>query len=200
MEVERVQVIASLSSHTIPAEFVMPETEQPVATTFRGPIPEIPVIDLSDPDEENLVFRIAEASREWGFFQAVNHGIPTEVIRRLQEAGTEFFGLPQEEKEVYAKPEDAKSIEGYGTKHQKIVNGKKPWGDHLFHKIWPPSVINYQFWPKNPPSYRFSSFPACTYMIYIHTSFLISPFMHKYIHVVQGCICNFLILYGSNLN
>ncbi|EXB51040.1 Flavonol synthase/flavanone 3-hydroxylase [Morus notabilis] len=154
MEVERVQVIASLSSHTIPAEFVMPETEQPVATTFRGPIPEIPVIDLSDPDEENLVCRIAEASREWGFFQAVNHGIPTEVIRRLQEAGTEFFGLPQEEKEVYAKPEDAKSIEGYGTKHQKIVNGKKPWGDHLFHRIWPPSRINYQFWPKNPPSYR----------------------------------------------
>lgn len=156
MEVERVQAIASLSlsSDTIPAEFVMAETEQPAATTFRGPIPEIPTVDLSDPDEQNLVRSIAEASKEWGFFQAVNHGIPAEVIRRLQEVGTEFFGLPQEEKEVYAKAADAKSIEGYGTKLQKDKNAKKSWADHLFHRIWPPSRINYQFWPRNPPSYR----------------------------------------------
>ncbi|EXB51041.1 Flavonol synthase/flavanone 3-hydroxylase [Morus notabilis] len=156
MEVERVQVIASLSlnSNVIPAEFDMPESEKPDATTFRGPIPEIPVIDFSDPDEENLIRRIAEASKEWGFFQAVNHNIPAEVIRRLQEAGTEFFGFPQEEKEVYAKPGDAQSAEGYGTKHQKLENGKKPWSDHLFHRIWPPSRINYQFWPKIPSYYR----------------------------------------------
>lgn len=156
MEVERVQAIASLSlsSNTIPAEFIMPETEQPAATTFRGPIPEIPTVDFSDPDEKNLVRRVVEASKEWGFFQALNHGIPADVIRRLQEVGTEFFRLPQEEKEFYAKPADAKSIEGYGTKLQKDQNGKKSWADHLFHKIWPPSRINYQFWPQNPPTYR----------------------------------------------
>uniref|UniRef100_A0A2N9IPE0 Fe2OG dioxygenase domain-containing protein n=1 Tax=Fagus sylvatica TaxID=28930 RepID=A0A2N9IPE0_FAGSY len=156
MEVERVQAIASLSliTDTIPAEFIRPEKEQPAITTFRGPVPEIPTIDLSDPDQEKVARSIAEASKEWGIFQVVNHGLPTDVITKLQAVGKEFFELPQEEKELYAKLPGSQGIEGYGTKFQKDLDGKKPWVDHLFHRIWPPSCINYQFWPKNPPSYR----------------------------------------------
>ncbi|KAG6658689.1 hypothetical protein I3843_04G168400 [Carya illinoinensis] len=159
MEVERVQAVASLLSHatqdTIPTEFIRPEKEQPAITTFRGPVPEIPTIDLSDPDEENIVRSVAKASKEWGIFQVVNHGIPTDVISNLQAAGRHFFELPQEEKEVYAKPTSGEGIkEGYGTQLQKDLEGKKSWGDHLFHRIWPTSKLNYQFWPKNPPSYR----------------------------------------------
>ena len=155
------QCIASLAlnSDTIPAEFILPEEQQPVLTTFDGPIPEIPTVDLSDPDEENRARSIVRAAKEWGFFQVVNHGIPGHVITKLQEAGTQFFSLPQEEKEVYAKAPGSKSIEGYGTKLSS--KGTQSWADHLFHKIWPPSSINYQFWPKNPPSYR------CVY-IYIY--------------------------------
>ncbi|KAK8672969.1 hypothetical protein V6N13_111325 [Hibiscus sabdariffa] len=59
-----------------------------------------------------------------------------------------------EEKELYAKPHGAPSIEGYGTKLVRDVHGKKNWADHLFHRIWPPTSINYQFLPQNPPSYR----------------------------------------------
>ena len=87
--------------------------------------------------------------------QVVNHGIPNEVMENLRRVGKEFFELPQEEKEVYAKPHDSKSMEGYGTKLQKEIEGKKGWVDHLFHNIWPPSAINYKFWPNNPPSYRY---------------------------------------------
>lgn len=156
MEVASVQAIASfsLTTNTIPAEFIRPEKEQPALTTFRGPAPEIPTVDLSDPDQENLVRSIANASREWGIFQVVNHGIPTDVISNLQAAGKAFFQLTQEEKEAYAKPPCGQSIEGYGNKLQKDLDGKKAWVDHLFHRIWPPSLINYNFWPKNPPSYR----------------------------------------------
>ncbi|XP_015879930.2 flavonol synthase/flavanone 3-hydroxylase [Ziziphus jujuba] len=156
MECERVQAIASLSltTNSIPLEFIRPEKEQPAITTFCGPVPEIPTIDLSDPDEENRVRSIANASKEWGIFQVVNHGIPDELIGKLQKVGKDFFELPQEEKEVYAKPPDSKSMEGYGTKLQKDSEGKKAWVDHLFHRIWPPSSINYKFWPENPPSYR----------------------------------------------
>lgn len=155
MEVERVQALASLSSsnNTIPAEFIRPEKEQPAITTYHGPIPEIPTIDLNDPDDEKVVISIAKASREWGIFQVVNHGIPDEIISKLQQVGKQFFELPQEEKEAYARPPDSGGIEGYGAKLRK-VEGIKSWVDHLFHRIWPPSSINYQFWPKNPPSYR----------------------------------------------
>ncbi|KAL4353296.1 hypothetical protein GQ457_06G013300 [Hibiscus cannabinus] len=156
MEVDRVQAIvsSSLAEDKIPAEFIRPEDERPATTTFHGPTPEIPIIDFSDPDPQKVIRLMADASTEWGIFQVVNHGIPSHLIQRLQLVGREFFDLPQEEKEVYAKPSGAPSIEGYGSKLGRDVNGKKNWADYLFHRIWPPTRINYQFWPKNPPSYR----------------------------------------------
>lgn len=149
------QDIASLSKDEIPAEFIRSVSEQPGITTVRGEVLEVPTIDLADPDEEKVLRAIVDASRKWGMFQIVNHEIPVEAISKLQAVGKEFFELPPEEKEVYAKPPGPQSVEGYGTKLQKEVEGKKAWVDHLFHRIWPPSAINYNFWPKNPPSYRF---------------------------------------------
>lgn len=156
MALKSVQALSSfsLAQQTIPSEFIRPETEQPAITTYHGPTPQVPTIDLGDPDEENLVRRIAAASEEWGIFQVVNHGIPSDLLAKLQAVGKEFFELPQEEKDVYAK-DGGDSIEGYGSKLQKDIHGKSAWVDHLFHRIWPPHCINYRFWPKNPPSYRF---------------------------------------------
>ncbi|KAF2296748.1 hypothetical protein GH714_001630 [Hevea brasiliensis] len=152
MQVERVQGIASTFRDNIPEAYIRSEQEQPALTTVHGLDPGVQVIDMSDPDQEKVHGLIINASQEWGMFQIINHGIPSEVIIKLQNVGKEFFELPQEEKEVYAKPPGSK--EGYGTFLQKEMEGKKGWVDHLFHKIWPPSSINYQFWPKNPPSYR----------------------------------------------
>ncbi|KAG7535333.1 Oxoglutarate/iron-dependent dioxygenase [Arabidopsis thaliana x Arabidopsis arenosa] len=116
--------------------------------------PDIPVIDLSNPDEELVASAVVKASQEWGIFQVVNHGIPTELmIRRLQEVGKEFFELPETEKEAVAKPVDSLDIEGYRTKYQKDLEGRNAWVDHLFHRIWPPSRVNHKFWPKNPREY-----------------------------------------------
>ncbi|KAM1247269.1 hypothetical protein TB2_043377 [Malus domestica] len=158
MGVESVKRERESNEGTIPAEFIRSENEQPGIATVHGKVLEVPTIDFSDPDEEKLIVQITEASSNWGMYQIVNHDIPSEVISKLQAVGKEFFELPQEEKEAYAKPPDSGSIEGYGTKlFKEISEGgitKKGWVDNLFNKIWPPSVINYQFWPKNPPSYR----------------------------------------------
>ncbi|CAL5189301.1 unnamed protein product [Lathyrus oleraceus] len=156
MEVLRVQTIAHQSKDsTIPSMFVRAETEQPGITTVQGVKLSVPIIDFSNPDKEKLQNEITEASKEWGMFQIVNHEIPNDVIKKLQSVGKEFFELPQEEKEVYAKPViGSNSSEGYGSKHQKELSGKKGWVDHFFHIIWPPSNVDYRFWPNNPPSYR----------------------------------------------
>ncbi|CAL9133561.1 unnamed protein product [Musa textilis] len=150
----KVQAIASMlqSKDTIPPEYVRMKDEQPGATTYRGPAPAVPVIDLADTDR--VADAIADASREWGIFQLVNHGIPAAVIGELQRVGREFFELPQEEKEAYAADPRSGSIEGYGTQIQKDPNGKKAWGDYLFHNVWPPSRINHAKWPRQPSSYR----------------------------------------------
>lgn len=152
MESLRVQNIAASSKDSIPEDFIRLEKDQPGRTTVLGTQLEVPVIDLSNQDEERVIHEIVEASSNWGMFQIVNHEIPCEVINKLQAAGKHFFELPQEEKELYAKLPG--SVEGYGTMLQKEVDGKKGWVDHFFNRIWPPSAINYQFWPKKPSFYR----------------------------------------------
>ncbi|KAK4774830.1 hypothetical protein SAY86_009765 [Trapa natans] len=162
MEMEKsVQALASatLLSGTLPAEFIRPLAEQPTATTRHyGPVSMIPTVDLSETDQEKLVQAISEACGTWGTFQLVNHGIPPEAINRLQSVGREFFELssPKEKEECSDKATagGSRSVGGYGRQVREDADGKKVWSDHLFHKIWPPSSINYQFWPKNPPSYR----------------------------------------------
>jgi len=178
MEVLRVQTIASQGNNdgAIPAMFVRAETEQPGMTTVKGVNLEVPIIDFSNPNEEKVLHEIVEASREWGMFQIVNHEIPSDVIRKLQSVGKEFFELPQEEKELIAKPAGSDSLEGYGTKLQKEANGKKGWVDHLFHIVWPPSSINYRFWPKNPPSYRLVSTLFLIQILFIYYKISVTKF------------------------
>lgn len=156
MEVEKVpvQAIASALASApdgIPSEFVRSEHERPGTTTFRGPVPEIPVVDLSEPGRGGAV---VAASQEWGIFQVVNHGIPGPVIGDLQRVGREFFELPQAEKERYGMDPNSGRFEGYGTKLQKDLEGKKDWVDFFFHIVWPPSSVDYSIWPTNPPEYR----------------------------------------------
>lgn len=165
MAIETVQAI--VLKEKIPEEFIRSQHEQPGITTVHGTVLEVPVIDLNDPDQEKVLNLIVDASQKWGMFQILNHGIPCEVLSKLKEVGTEFFELPQEEKEVYAKPPESKSIEGYGTKLQKELQGKKTWNDHLFHKIFPASAINYRFWPKNPPSYRYVNVVYRTHLEFV---------------------------------
>ncbi|KAL5992854.1 iron ascorbate-dependent oxidoreductase [Asimina triloba] len=138
----------------MPPEFIRSEKEQPGRTTFEGPVPKVPTIDLGSPDEDRVVEETTKASQEFGIFQVVNHGIPAEVIAKLRRVGKAFFDLPQEEKEAYAVKPDSESLEGYGTKLQKEPEGKKAWVDFFFHNIWPPSRVNYNVWPTNPPDYR----------------------------------------------
>lgn len=115
----------------------------------------IPIVDLSHFDEELIARAVVKASQEWGAFQVVNHEIPTELIRRLQMVGTQFFELPENEKEAVAKPPNSKDIQGYETKSQKDPEDGVDRVDYLFHNISPPSWIDYRYWPKNPPEYRY---------------------------------------------
>ncbi|CAF1921696.1 unnamed protein product [Brassica oleracea var. botrytis] len=128
---------------------------EPVPSKFQGTSPvDFPIVDLSNPNEDLVARAVVKASETWGMFQVVNHGIPTELMRRLKELGTEFFELPEKEKEAVARPADSTDLEGYTTDYKKDGEGRKTWADHLFHRIWPPSRINYRFWPKNSPDYR----------------------------------------------
>ncbi|CAA7411086.1 unnamed protein product [Spirodela intermedia] len=85
--------------------------------------------------------------------QIVNHGIPQELIKRMQEAGERFFSLPIEEKERYANDQSSGNIQGYGSKLANNASGRRAWQDYFFHLAYPEEKANYSIWPKEPANY-----------------------------------------------
>nr|CAD1843246.1 unnamed protein product [Ananas comosus var. bracteatus] len=71
---------------------------------------DVPVIDLSDPASKA---RLIGACEELGFFKVTNHGIPMELMAKLEEEALRFFSLPQVEKELSAS---SPGPFGYGSK------------------------------------------------------------------------------------
>ncbi|TQD73844.1 hypothetical protein C1H46_040621 [Malus baccata] len=59
----------------------------------------IPTIDLSNYNRLKLSEQIVEACEEYGFFKKVNHGIPKEVIEKMETQGSDFFAKPTMEKQ-----------------------------------------------------------------------------------------------------
>jgi flavonol synthase len=159
--VQSVQALAP-SLAALPPEFMRPNQEQPGATTFGGPAaPGAPVIDMSEP---GYGARIAEAAREWGLFQVVNHGVPASAVAELQRVGRGFFALPQEEKERHVMDPASGKIEGYGTKLQRDLYGKKTWNDSFFHVVAPPAMVNHGVWPERPAGYREANEEYCRHL------------------------------------
>ncbi|AEE84422.2 gibberellin 2-oxidase 8 [Arabidopsis thaliana] len=79
---------------------------------------ELPVIDVSrlidgaEEEREKCKEAIARASREWGFFQVINHGISMDVLEKMR----------QEQIRVFREPFDKKS------KSEKFSAGSYRWG------------------------------------------------------------------------
>lgn len=136
----------------LPTQFIRPEHERPENTKAIQGVT-VPVISLNGPHDE-VVKEMSDAASQWGFFLLTDHGIPESLIQRLKEVGEGFFELTQDEKEKYANDPANGKFDGYGTKMTKNLDEKLEWVDYFFHIMSPASRVNYEFWPKNPSSYR----------------------------------------------
>ncbi|KAJ6191541.1 hypothetical protein N7519_001562 [Penicillium mononematosum] len=67
---------------------------------------EPPIIDFApfyanDSTKDDLIHQIQQACEQFGFFQLINHAIPTELQAAVLQHSSEFFNLPLETKEKY---------------------------------------------------------------------------------------------------
>ncbi|KAJ8443917.1 hypothetical protein Cgig2_032741 [Carnegiea gigantea] len=154
----RVQSLSESGLNKIPDRYVKPPTERPVSAGEEEGKVDIPLIDLgglfsADPATVQMtVGRVGEACREWGFFQAVNHGVRPDLMDRAREVWREFFHLPMEVKQGYAN--SPRTYEGYGSRLGVEKGAILDWSDYYFLHYLPPNLKDCDKWPAQPPHHR----------------------------------------------
>ncbi|CAK9186922.1 unnamed protein product [Ilex paraguariensis] len=71
-----------------------------------------------------LISKIAEACKNWDFFQVINHGVPLECQKNLEIVARKFFALSKEEKKKVRRDE-VNLLGYYDTKYTKNVRDWK---------------------------------------------------------------------------
>ncbi|XP_062181686.1 jasmonate-induced oxygenase 1-like isoform X1 [Phragmites australis] len=156
--VVRVQSLSESGGATIPERYVKPEAERPALVAAEseaeggGGREGIPVVDLSSPCDPETARAVSEACREWGFFQAVNHGVPGELLRRARGVWRGFFHQPMEVKQRYAN--SPVTYEGYGSRLGVEKGAVLDWGDYYFLHVRPPHLLSPDKWPHLPHELR----------------------------------------------
>ncbi|PIN04040.1 Iron/ascorbate family oxidoreductase [Handroanthus impetiginosus] len=118
----------------------------------KEPVPvcrTIPIVDLGLQRLE-MVRKIIEASREFGLFQVINHGMEESVIVEAIRVFKELFSMPAEEilKEANESGWVYMGSTSHGTK-----GGANLWRDNIKHPCHPLEECM-KHWPRNPTRYR----------------------------------------------
>lgn len=151
-------------------DFIQPPEHQPKAGIIEAE--GIPFIDLSpllnsqgsDTDAlDRLVAEIGDACKVWGFFQVINHGVPSQFLERIESASRKFFALSKEEKRKASRNE----INLFGYSDFEITKSTRDWKEIFDCTIQNPTVIYASDepddkelkeltnqWPEFPPDLR----------------------------------------------
>ncbi|XP_058074993.1 jasmonate-induced oxygenase 4-like [Magnolia sinica] len=154
----RVQSLSESGTRAIPNSYIKPPSERPsLDCVDQTSDINIPAIDLGGlygnaGEREKTSQIVADACREWGFFQVVNHGVSVELMERIKGAWRDFFHLPLEMKETYSN--SPKTYEGYGSRLGVDKTTVLDWGDYFFLNLVPYSIRNMDKWPTFPASLR----------------------------------------------
>jgi isopenicillin N synthase-like dioxygenase len=88
---------------------------------------EIPIIDLSNPDQSQLIDQLHRACSTWGFFQLINHGIPSQLLDSFRQVICNFFALPYDVKLRLKR--HAKNSRGYFD--DELTKRKRDWKEAI---------------------------------------------------------------------
>ncbi|KAG6544047.1 hypothetical protein Mapa_014570 [Marchantia paleacea] len=82
----------------VPEHMKIPEEDRPVEAEYDSI--DLPLVDLSlmNSDRAGLVKRFGEAASTWGIFRVTNHGVPSDLMKEVEEDGLKFFHQSEEDK------------------------------------------------------------------------------------------------------
>ncbi|GAA4045516.1 isopenicillin N synthase family dioxygenase [Nonomuraea soli] len=83
----------------------------------------LPVIDLSQPDDQ-VADQIGQACRDNGFFYLSGHGVPPELIKRLDSAARRFFDLPEHVKAEISMERGGRAWRGFFPVGGELTSGR----------------------------------------------------------------------------
>ncbi|KAL0371201.1 UNVERIFIED_CONTAM: 1-aminocyclopropane-1-carboxylate oxidase11 [Sesamum angustifolium] len=112
----------------VPRFFISPQEKLPDRANSRDALHvQIPVIDFqgvagNGTRRMQIVDEVRKASETWGFFQIVNHGVPTSVMDGILESTRRFHEQPEEAKTDLYSSDGRRNVRFY------TINGhlKKP--------------------------------------------------------------------------
>lgn len=145
---------------TVPSKYILPVLERPNNTKHQEANVtknnlKLPIIDfheLQGPNRPQVLESLANACEQYGFFQLVNHGIPSDVVSNMIDVGTKFFELPFEERAKYMSS-DMRAPVRYGTSFNQNKDTVFCWRDFLKLMCHPlPDVLPH--WPCSPVNMR----------------------------------------------
>lgn len=147
-------------------DFIQPLEHQPKPVIIEAE--DIPLIDLSplnstESDTDALVAEVGDACKNWGFFQVINHGVPSQVREKIELASRRFFALSKDEKRKASRDE----VNLFGYSDFEITKSVRDWKEIFDCTIENPTVIFASDepddkelkeltsqWPQNPPDLR----------------------------------------------
>ncbi|PWA76605.1 protein SRG1 [Artemisia annua] len=120
----------------------------------------VPVIDLqclfANANESSVysseLNKLHTASKEWGFFQVINHGISESLLDDFKKEVLNFFDLPMEEKQKLWQQED--NHEGFGQLFVVSEEQKLDWSDMFYITTLPHDLRKSQLFQKLPLNLR----------------------------------------------
>ncbi|KAK9076511.1 hypothetical protein SSX86_004845 [Deinandra increscens subsp. villosa] len=151
-----VMAITETCQQNIPQQYVLPRSQRPNTTLVDQISTSLPVIDLSMLDHpahrSQLILQVHTACNQLGFFQVINHGISTMVMKGALDSAEEFFDLPSDEKMCFASADVHKPVR-YGTSMNHELDQVFYWRDFIKHYANPISEW-IDLWPSSPPTYK----------------------------------------------
>ncbi|XP_009761509.1 deacetoxyvindoline 4-hydroxylase-like [Nicotiana tabacum] len=118
----------------IPRMFIRPPDELVEELNQCKSTLKIPVVDLSNVEVEDrrkkIVDEIREASEKWGFFQLINHGVPSSVLEGMIDGIRKFHEQDVELKKEYYTRDHTRRIR-YESNYDLYQSKTANWRDTL---------------------------------------------------------------------